>query len=137
MKEKMKILTKSKADRLTLLTLLLSLGGKWHGTDSQKTAEDVEDKYAFSRYPIVYVENNKELGGYGKAHIDRSITHTWPEDASAIIRSFTKKEIKIVVKNVGDYEAVINGDNVKVGCQTISFDKIEEIHKAVQTAKNG
>ncbi len=35
-----------------------------------------------------------------------------------------------VVKNVGDYEAIVHKDHVMVGCQKISKEKVQEILKA-------
>jgi hypothetical protein len=41
----------------------------------------------------------------------------------------------ITITDVGSYEAIVSETGVKVGCQNISFEKVEEIFKAIQSLK--
>lgn len=51
------------------------------------------------------------------------------------IMSIIMDTSEIVIEGVGSYEAVVTKENVTVGCQTISHDKVLEIAQAIRDIK--
>jgi hypothetical protein len=43
---------------------------------------------------------------------------------------------KITVEEIAGYDAVVSEDGIKVGCQTISFEKFDELVKAVNKIRS-
>lgn len=67
------------------------------------------------------------------------LMHFNTKESSAICKLITLEELfafnfkaDIEVKLNDQYTAVINENGVLVGCQTFSFDKVEELYKAVK-----
>jgi len=128
----MKIITKNKEGRNTLLTCLISMGYAWHKSGINLTnVGEIERGYSQETYPTVGVNpSTGDLCGYGRMQT-RHTRHTWPEDAVEIIERITKT---YTVTEVGDdnYTATVTKTGIVVGCQTITFDKFEEISKVVK-----
>lgn len=53
-------------------------------------------------------------------------------DMGKFLKHFFLEE-KIVITLTEDYNAVVYADEVKVGCQTIPAEKIEEVYKAMKS----
>jgi hypothetical protein len=116
--------TKSAKSRMRLLSLLMKYGYKWHG--EEHTTEDVQARYPQERFPIVNVKTDMELTG---SYRDKDHDYQFPEDIEEIL-SELNGSMAITVQGVGEYSAVVTKKNVTVGCQTITWKKIEEIVEA-------
>ena len=125
----MKINTNNKEGRNTLLTCLISMGYAWHKNGANLTnVVAIESGYSQGLYPTVGVNpSTGDLCGYGH----NISSHTWPKDAVEIIERLTKT---YTVTEVGDdnYTATVTDEGIVVGCQTITFEKFEEIVKVVK-----
>jgi len=125
----MLINTKNKTDRLSLLTCLIALGGEWHkGAMSVKRANDVDESYNFDQYPCIGISHGMGLSGY-PAQRGEAGFFTWPTDAKDIVE-YMKNDYTVV--GIGHYTAKVTKDGIKVGCQTITFDKFKELVKVVK-----
>ena len=49
-----------------------------------------------------------------------------------IIKEWSNPKTPIIVKGVGEYTATITSVGVQVGCQTIPFEKVQEIAKGIE-----
>lgn len=125
---KIEITTKTPSERTALLASLLALGYKWHNEDSW-TVKTIDTKFPFTNYSSLRVVD-REIMGIKRVNVDAL---AWPKDAEEILKSLSSE---IVVDNVGDYTAFISKDGIRVGCQTISLKKFQEIAEAVKTITN-
>jgi len=117
-------------DRATLFPILFQLGYAYDkNRRAYRTLTDL-NFHIDSSWEIVRLYNDKNLNFEG-----HYADYVWPKDATEIIKEITDTEITI--DNVGDYSAIICREGIKVGCQTISFGKFDEIVEGVKKYKNG
>lgn len=130
--------SQSQADFVALWTVLLDAGYNYHGLE---TIEEINKKFPFSRYPINSFTcgklSNKEVSGNVYPNEYR-LQFTLPEDFSKVINIINNNDVTepVLVKNVGDYQAVVHKDHIQVGCQTITFEKFDELAKAVNKVRD-
>jgi len=60
----------------------------------------------------------------------KHVTHLFPQDAYIILSDLSDQSAPIVIDGVGDYSAKVYKDHLMVGCQTISWEKFDEIAAA-------
>jgi len=123
--ERKVILTNTSEDRTALLAILFQYGYIWH-KHSHDTTQDpalVNSIYNFSKYPRIAVDPTGSICGTGGTQ-----DYVWPQDAAKIIKDLTAKVI--VVNNVGEYTATVSAKNIQVGCQTITWEKFDELVEA-------
>ncbi len=118
-------------DYETFLELLFKLGYTFSCYSNVKA---VNEAFGVFAYPtVVFREGSKNPGGNINFHPRCGTQYTLPQDFSAVFNQLNHPEkYSVVVKNVGDYEAMVTKNSVQVGCQTISFEKFEEIAEAVK-----
>jgi hypothetical protein len=84
-------------------------------------------------FSVVYVSEYDEIASryikLGEHHFD------YPKDISKIIEFFTNPPKVYEVEDVGSYTAKINNTGIVVGCQTITFEKFQEISDMVDEFK--
>ncbi len=139
MSKRIDVKSTSKEDWVALLSFLFSNGYHYHEiTDISKADED----YPFDRYPInsfsVDTDGSHysmEVCGNSRLHGNRE-NYILPQDFSKVINLVRQNNVvnytPIVIEDVGDYEARVTATGIKVGCQTISFEKFDEIEEAVK-----
>lgn len=100
---------------------------------SEETITDEWSERDFERYPSIRVGNalisaydsNQGCAGNGIVKFTEL----------ADFLSSLKKQIEIKLND--EYTAVVSKNFVQVGCQTFSWEKIEEVYKAIQKIKKG
>jgi hypothetical protein len=92
------------------------------------SGEDYANK-VYDTYPLPLLDTNNVV----TATYSTNYTHSWPEDATRLIKDLFSKTYE--VENVGDYKATITDKGIVVGCQTIPFDKFQEIVNKVTEFK--
>lgn len=129
----------SKEDWVALLSFLFSNGYHYH---ELTTIAEADEEYSFDEYSVntfsVDTDGNhwsKEISGNGRIRVGRE-NYTLPQDFSKVINLVRANEVEnytpVIISDVGDYEAKVHKSGIKVGCQTISFEKFEEIAEAVK-----
>ena len=121
--------TSSKREMKAVMYMLIGLG--YHMCHN-KTPDEYELEFPY--------KDNMNVGIIGKE------IHVWPKDSkpkySNVILDWqvfldkiidVPEPIEILLND--DYKAIIHTDIVEVGCQTFTFDKIEELYNVVQTMK--
>ena len=131
----MEILTKSVAQRNFVLAVAIAAGYKWHGQrdrDSHMTSpEAIEAEYPFDDYPMVYIsEVTREIAGSGR------LGHEYSKQAILDFmihaHDIVERSGKITsVKLSDEYCAELTEEGVKVGCQSVSKSKLQEVNKMV------
>lgn len=115
---------------LALQNLFLSKKFKWEYSDNNKNKElcsiSGSTKAAKEHYFYFNLET-KNMGGI----IDPKKHKIYTLDE--IFSLFIFKPITVKLNN--QYSAVINKDNVEVGCQTFTHEKIDELHAASLKAR--
>jgi len=120
MKE-MKVKVKDKIQFEIVINLMLKSGRKFspYGT-AASSGEDYADK-VYDKFPYPMINEYDRIS----ATCSTDLTHSWPEDSTEIINTLFQKTYE--VENVGDYKATITKAGIVVGCQTIPFEKFDEI----------
>jgi len=86
-------------------------------------------------YPVLYINNANKIAS--RISTQGSYHFEYPEDISKIIDFFTNPNPPKVyeVNDVAGYTAKINNVGIAVGCQTITFEKFQEISDKVDEFK--
>lgn len=122
MKPSLQINCRSKYEFKIIVTLLLALGvNHYNGNTDPDSITDGTYKW----YNSICVTNTF-CGCHDNYNGDVIYTY---KDLGKIIEFITGTN-EIIVKNVGDYNAVITKENVTVGCQTFPIDIIDNLVKA-------
>lgn len=124
------ILTENREQWDTLMHLLISLGYVWHRDSDNKTdVEEIGDEY-YDRYKSINIyPQEKNISGAYSGGIDFAKNHV------SIINSILNIKF-VVITDVGGYNAIVDGNNIKVGCQTITPAKFRELMEAVKTVRD-
>lgn len=128
-----KLVCSSKEDNFRAASLLLSLGFRYW--DGKTDAQSISNHTWNEGYYHLRVRDDGEFVGNNEA----SVTHSspvflFPSELPALMEClFPDKIQEVVVNGVGQYNATITKKGVQVGCQTISFDKVREIMKGIET----
>ena len=127
----------SKMHRDSLMTILFQYGYVYDKQNHMRAYNNVRDLNAdvgFCWYiiQIGYAADSKNMGF---VHTNPSGLY-WPKDADKIIDIIVGSNKSITVPNVGDYTATVDAEGIKVGCQTISFEKFDELTKAVNKIRS-
>tara|TARA_R110002074_G_scaffold51396_3_gene130036 strand:+ start:3648 stop:4052 length:405 start_codon:yes stop_codon:yes gene_type:complete len=128
----MKIETNTATERKTLIACLITLGYVWHRGreyDLAITPNEIERKYPFTIYPSLCIDSERSISGYYVRNIIKR-DYIWPNDAKDIIRVCSPPDY--TVDGIGEYVATVSKTGIKVGCQTITFDKFKELVKVVK-----
>lgn len=125
--ELMQIKTKNSNEHLALITVLHSLGYR----DSLKNNVFASFERLRS-FPVILVYKSAKFYCGNFSYYPNNGPELTFEDLPKIVSILTNSKPPIVVENVGEYTAVINDDGINVGCQTISFEKFDEVAKAVK-----
>lgn len=113
-------------DRKILLLALIGLGYKWHGETSD--IAEIDRDYPYSAWSTIRVDTTtKQICG-----VKDKPDYQWPEQSEEVLGSLDNSH---VIYNVGDYTAVVGPKGIQIGCQFVTFDKFEEIAKAVAKIK--
>jgi hypothetical protein len=124
------IKTTTHEDHLALLHLLYNAGFRYSAHD---TVQKVEDDFGPFEYPFILIYDDKSLGGNYRYNDKSGEELEYPQDITKILNHvYDIKVSAIKVKDVGTYDGVVTKNVVKVGCQTISYEKIQEIATAVK-----
>lgn len=125
MQTKIYVGTENNEQRRGLLGLLLACG--YVENDKYDTVDSIIDDTDHDMYPVVIIRNDvKDIGFTGD-----NANYNWPEDSVEII-DFIYSAPKAVKLN-DEYTALITKEGVKVGCQTIPFSAVAELHRAILT----
>jgi hypothetical protein len=86
-------------------------------------------------YPVLYIKHDYTIGS--RVREESKYPFEYPEDISKIIDFFTNPNPPKVyeVNDVAGYTAKINNVGIAVGCQTITFEKFQEISDKVDEFK--
>lgn len=123
-------------DRATLLGILYSYGAIFHRFTDKFTLEKACKE--FTNFPVLNLENNGSGFDISGTRVSDNDSLNWPSQAKEILKELKEIFVKpkpIIISNVGDYKATICEDGIKVGCQTISFAKFQEIVDGVSKYK--
>lgn len=113
----------SEEDQILMYSLIDSLGLPIYGRE-----EALKGEY-FKEYPYIGWEEEEFVGWTEEK-----------EDVSSSRREFIKYlsefELPIIVGLTEDYDAVIKTEGIRVGCQLVTWEKYEELQKAVEKFRN-
>lgn len=126
----MQIKTSNKAEHLALMGILYAHGYTYYGNNTPEDAKDANETYF--TYNTTVVRSDNSLAGNNDFRAGRGTKYTFTTDIKNIIEHLNNVPLVITVSNVGEYEAVVSVEGIKVGCQNISFEKFAEIAKAVE-----
>jgi hypothetical protein len=121
---------KDKTQFEAIVALLLISGKKFSDSNSTLSSKEYTEKY-YERFPYPIIDHptmNCWNGTYGSYKV-----LNWPEQAEEILNVIFKKTYAI--EDFCDYSAEVTEDGIKVGCQTIKFDKFDELVKLVKEFK--
>lgn len=123
--------TSEEKHRRLLLAVLLSMGYKWHG-QSDWSVDKIQEEYPFEEYPVIIVHlEEKTMGGNRKTS---SVEYHYPLDVYDILGVLSGiRPPCIIVEDVGEYSATITEKRIEIGCQTVSWEKFDEIAEARKT----
>ena len=129
---KFRIKTKTKKERQAAIVLVQKFTGyPINGTNSIRgdgvTVESV-DRMNMD-YPYIFVDNKNTV--CGSAQIGNDIIFDYATQLPEIIAAFIKPPKVYEMSNVGDYVARITEKGIVVGCQTIKFEKFQELVELV------
>ncbi len=117
-------------DRAILLGILYSFGAKFHlchgGDEAYELDKALKEHTGYTQLFVEPVHNGVSISGINYCDAELS----WPSQATEILtelKEFFKGKRPVFISKVGDYSATICDDGIKVGCQTISFAKFQEI----------
>jgi hypothetical protein len=117
-----KIKTKSKLEKIAVITFLYSLGYSYDDIPIESVLVDEMDCY--SDYPHVYVYGDDEYITFCDNSEFADVEYTWSKDYTTIIKKLSKSNTMQLTE---DYNAVIVESGIEVGCQFISFEKFDEL----------
>lgn len=124
------IKTTTPEDHLALLRVLYFAGFRY---PTHRTVQEVEDGFGPFKYPIILIYENKDLGGNSRVHPKCGKELEYPQDVTEILNHIYNITVSAIkVEDIGTYDGVVTKNVVKVGCQTISYEKIQEIAAAVK-----
>ena len=118
----------SKENLVPLLTILYGFGRThFEGLSLEESIKYYQSWY----YPSLYLNRDGKFEG---SHGDRTY-HDYETELNDIVKQLLNPK-SVIIENVGDYKAEVFQDGVKVGCQTITHEKVEEIWNAIQSLKH-
>ena len=122
---------KNKTDFFACIALFYAMGFPYN---EDTTYEDIikEDFYG-QGYTIPFIDTD-EMDFNSKLEEDLT-TYYWSKDLDAIIEHLSTKTYRMNLTN--QYDAEITSDGIIVGCQTITFEKFEELSALVEKYKTG
>jgi len=129
-----KIKTKSKLEKIAVTTLLYSLGYSYGGVSiGEMLEEDTDLTRYYTDYPHVLFDSNDEFGVNfcNNDHVSDA-EYTWTKDYQKIIDKIVNP---YTMKLTDDYNATVTEDGIVVGCQTISFKKLDELVNFVKNRR--
>ena len=129
MKQEYNIKTKNVDDRKAILSMLFTLGFKWHG-ENDWNPNTVEEKYPYVRYPNLCIAPSR-VYVCGKDHTQ---TYNCDDTLDDVREAIVNSKVITNFSKTG-YDAIITKDEVKVGCQTISKGKIQELLNVMNDTK--
>lgn len=128
---KLQVKCKNKSEYLACIALFYAMGFPYI---ERTTYEDVikKDFYGLG-YTIPFIDGDEmncscELSSY-------LTTYSWPKDFDKIVACLSDKNYRMNLTN--EYDAEITSDGIIVGCQTITFEKFEELSALVEKYKTG
>jgi len=110
-----------------LLRVLYTFGARHY---MGKSLEESIAHYKVDFYPHLKIFEENFISGLNASHDYPTLSYE--NDLSKIIDLITSNK-SIKIDGVGDYTAEVFKDEVKVGCQTITAEKVKEIYNAIQT----
>lgn len=127
----LKIKTNTKSEKRSAIILLSKLTG---ATISDYYLDDVDEvcHNMDMNHPYVYISDN-EITASVQPFGDN--VYDYATQLPEIIYLLMNPKKEYVVKDVGDYTAEITEEGIVVGCQTISFEKLQEIVDKVSEFK--
>jgi hypothetical protein len=129
MNKRIDITSKNNVEHKALMAILYSLGWVYASDHTYELAHQNKSQY---KSTVVYP--NKRLGGNTEyCHGASEKEYIFSRDIAEILDILAGREITIT--NVGDYNAIVSRENVQVGCQVISHNKVIEIYEAIQKIK--
>lgn len=133
MKNTLNIQTDTLADRSILMGILYSVGAIFHlnSEPGVYTLEKAKDAYTGTlTLSVDKTDKGLDISGWNTTP-DANFS-TDPAKALELIKSFAAvAPTSILVKEVGDYEALVQKDGIHIYGQVIPFDKFDEIAAAV------
>ncbi len=124
----------NRKDFETLVTLMVANGYTYSPYNTHTTPKEVADSWARS-YSYLLLSDKKNLNGCNHGCSLAQAYLNWPEDAATVVDMLFNSKKNRIVENVGDYTAEITENGIEVGCQTIPFEKFQEIVEAVKAVK--
>lgn len=111
------------------ITLLYNFGYKhYQGLSLEDCIENYENS-SYSYYTLKTTDKTFS-GKMGTPYL------VYEDQLPEIVEYLTNPDKTIKIQDVGDYEAIVTRSGVKVGCQTITPEKVEEIYNALQSVKH-
>jgi hypothetical protein len=92
------------------------------------SVDDYITKYPFKTPREVVGINDGKITAWNSYYRDTDIIPF--SEAGELIQSLFLAKSSITIVDVGDYSAVVSEGGIQVGCQTISFEKLDEIVEA-------
>ncbi len=123
----------NEANLVNIMTFLVSVGKV--PINTEKSIKDYAKYLASDRCDCLIVYDELRQGAYNEYHFcgtSATPTHVWDTDAAKIIDHILNPFKEITINGVGDYSAIVSQDDIRVGCQVISFEKFQEIADAVK-----
>lgn len=108
------------------------LGG--FSIDMGDTIDEFTRKYIPKDVTTYYIglSFNDKVTAWSAGDNDNNIDINDTESLAVFIAEIVSYEKPTTIKGVGQYDAIISSENIQVGCQTISFEKFDEIAAAVK-----
>lgn len=131
----LKFKCKNNIERVTLVLKLKDLGWGTINVDWDSASENFD----FEEYPYVNIDDETdETPNIYLISKDYTADNGTPikevkKLKDILIKYEKRKEIKVTLNS--QYIAIVKKDHVKVGCQTFSFEKVEELYNAIEEYK--
>lgn len=95
---------------------LFKLGGRWAAGG---------DSYRYTNRLFLFLNDDNTI-----CYVDSvSYFENAEEELCTLDELFLREKATETIKLTEDYNAVVSRDNIVVGCQTIPFDKLEQVYK--------
>jgi len=125
---KAKIKINSKKEQIAVLKLLVGFGG-WI-----RSGETPESYAEFPEYNHVVVDRDMRMD-LTSSNWDAGVLFNYPADAAKLIEFLSFPLIEEKIRISDEWVAHVTKDGIKVGCQSISFERFDELAKVVKEVR--
>lgn len=126
---KLQVKCKNKVDFHACVALFHAMGFPYK--DGMTYQDVVEDDFYAQGYIFPFIDTSSYDNEMDCSAVleDYLTTYSWPKDFDKIVNALSGKDHTMIL--TPEYDARVTENGVVVGCQTITFEKLEELNKLV------